>query len=87
MPSTVPIPLTPSGRRAQAAATLHTATALPELTCVALADALDAICAALLRSAGCDDDAARAVLGDLWLLTALTDPRNGEYREVPEAEQ
>jgi len=35
------------------------------------------------RSRASDDDAARVALRDLWQLTPLTDPWNGEYREVP----
>lgn len=84
MPNTVPIPLSPSARRAQAAATIGAATQLPALVCLTVADALDGVCAAVLHTAGLDDDTSRVVLGELWMLTPLTDPRNGEFRVVDE---
>lgn len=63
------------------AATTGTAR-LPALVCLTVADPLDAVCIAVLHIAGWDDDTARVLLGELWQLTPLTDPRNGEFRVI-----
>jgi hypothetical protein len=41
-------------------------TTLPALTRMTLADTLDAVSGAVLRSAGVPDDAARTILAALW---------------------
>jgi len=77
--------LTQSSRRAAAAMLIE-----PQVGSFAaallVADTLDAVSAAVCAAAGLDDDTARVVLGDLWQLTPLTDPRNGDYRVVPDTE-
>jgi len=63
----VPPPLSPSARRALAASMIGTETRLPGLCSALLADALDAVSAALLAAAGVTDrGVARAVLASLW---------------------
>jgi len=62
-----PTPLTPSARRALAAAMITAESALPGLCSAVAADIIDAVSAAVLRSAGVTDPiAARAVLHSLW---------------------
>ena len=63
----VPAPLSPSARRALAAATLGAATKLPPLACGLLVDALDAVTWALLGSAGATPAEAKALLAALWV--------------------
>jgi hypothetical protein len=65
---TPPIPLSPSGRRALAAAMLGTATLVPPYVCSLLVDSLDAAAWGLLAVAGATPAEARAVLGALWVV-------------------
>jgi hypothetical protein len=61
-----PAPLSLVRERERAAAVLDSAPHFPAVDTVTLIDALDAVCAALLRSAGLSNTAARAVLAALW---------------------
>src|SRR5205823_3025482 len=61
-----PTPLSLVRERERAAAVIDSAPHFPAVDTVTLIDALDAVCAALLRSAGLSDAAARAVLAALW---------------------
>ena len=67
---TPPIPLSPSARRAVAAAMLGTATALPPLACSLIADSLDAASWSVLATVGATPAEARQILASLW----VTDP-------------
>lgn len=61
------LPLTTSGKRAQATAALNAATHEEDLlTAAVLIDVLDAVCGAVLRPTGMGDSEARAVLATLW---------------------
>jgi hypothetical protein len=59
-------PLTRVSDRERAATIVETAPHFPRVDANTLVDALDAVSAALLRSAGLSDTAARAVLAALW---------------------
>ena len=61
-----PTPLSLVRERERAAAVLGSARHFPAVDSVTLIDAVDAVCAGLLRSAGLSDSAARAVLAALW---------------------
>src|SRR5215217_2061107 len=73
-----PAPLSLVRERERAAAVLGSARHFPAVDAVTLIDALDAVCAALLRSAGLSDPAARAVLAALW-----DDPVPSATSDVP----
>ena len=60
-----PAPLSLVRERERAAAVFGSARHFPAVDAATLIDALDAVCAALLRSAGLSDTAARAVLAAL----------------------
>jgi hypothetical protein len=62
-----PIPLSPSGRRALAAAILGTATQLPPLVCSFLVDGLDGTSWSLLAVAGATPLEAGTILAALWV--------------------
>jgi hypothetical protein len=62
-----PRPLSPSGRRALAAAMLGTATQLPPLVCSFLVDAVDTTSWSLLASSGATPLEARTILAVLWV--------------------
>ena len=64
MPATPPLSLVKD--RERAAEIVEAAPHFPAVDAITLIDALDAVCAALLRSAGLADTAARAVLAALW---------------------
>jgi len=68
MPDSIipPTHLSTSARRAPAASVIRTGTDLPAPPAQLIADQLDAVSAAVLRTAGLDDTAARAVLAGLW---------------------
>lgn len=55
-------PLTTSARRAFAASVIDRGSEVGTGAALLVADVLDATCAGILRSAGCDDDTARAAL-------------------------
>lgn len=58
--------LSKTAHRARAAAMIGTSTTLPALTAATVADTLDAVAGAVLRTAGVPDDAARSILAALW---------------------
>ena len=62
------IHLSEHARRALAASMIRQTTdgEVDALAAITLADVLDGVCAAVLRSAGLEDDEARAVLAALW---------------------
>lgn len=61
-----PTPLSLVKERERAAEVLDSAPHFPAVDAGTPIDALDAVCAALLRGAGLSDTAARAVLASLW---------------------
>ena len=60
-----PLPLTTSGERARAAAMLAAALHCQAMTAYRMVEIVDAVSAAVLRTAGADDPIARAVLSKL----------------------
>ena len=61
-----PLPLTTSGARARAAATLAARAQCPAITAYRMVEIVDAVSAAVLRTTGADDPIARDVLTMLW---------------------
>ena len=62
-----PQPLTTTGRRAEVAGVMARHVVFP-ISAMFVAELLDAVSAALLRTAGLPDEAARAALDTMWRL-------------------
>lgn len=62
----VSLPLTALTRRADAAAVVRRGSALPAACAMMAAELVDALSAAVLRTAGCTDEQAREALAALW---------------------
>jgi hypothetical protein len=60
------IPLTPTRKRAAAAAVVRRAGVLPPESCMLAAEIVDGCSAAILRAAGCTDSQALEALAALW---------------------
>ena len=76
-----PTPLTTTGQRARAGAILSGALGRPSVASFELVEALDLVCASVVRAAGVDPATARMVLAALWehplQSAAAAEPRRG----------
>ncbi len=61
-----PLPLTPTTRRAEAAGLIARHVVFPPVSAMLVAELLDTVNGAMLRSVGLSDQAAREVLSTMW---------------------